>query len=50
MLNFDFFEKCLGKVSPSHLCIKKKKKYFSSYILLTDQVLLSDCHYLLRYW
>ena len=36
MLNFDFLEKGLGIVSPSHFM------YFSIYILLTDQVALSD--------
>ena len=27
-----------------------KEKYFSCYILLTDQISLSDCLYFLRYW
>ena len=27
-----------------------EEKYFSRYILLTDQILLSDCLNFLRYW
>ena len=50
MLNFDFLEKGLGIVSPSHFVYVFQEKYFSSYILLTDQVALSDCDYFLRYW
>ena len=41
MLNFDFLEKGLGMVSPSH---------FSCYALLSDQTSLPDCFYFLRIW
>ena len=52
MLNFDFLGKGLGIVSPSHfVCDFSSKILFKLYyILLTDQVSLSDCHYFLRYW
>ena len=49
MLNFDFLKKGLGLVSLPHFW----EKYFWCYILLTDQILLSDCFYFLRhlrYW
>ena len=45
MLNFNFSEKGLGLVSPPNF-----GNDFSCYILLTDQILLSDCLYFLRYW
>ena len=32
------------------LCMIFWDKYFSFYLLLTDQMLLSDCLYFLRYW
>ena len=32
------------------LCVIFQEKYFLSYILLIDQILLSDCLYFLRYW
>ena len=47
IFDFDFLEKGLGIVSPPHFV---KEKYFSCYILLTDQISLSDCLYFLRYW
>ena len=54
MLNFDFLEKSLGIVSPSHLvCMIFPEKCFSCYILLTVQIPLPDCLfeiYFLRYW
>ena len=31
-------------------CITFRQKYFSRYILLTDQISLSDCLYFLRCW
>ena len=31
-------------------CIIFEEKYFSCYILLTDQILLPDCLYFFRYW
>ena len=43
MLNFDFLEKGLFVYDFS-------RKMFIIYILLTDQVLLSDCLYFFRYW
>ena len=53
MLNFDFLDKGLGVVSLSH-CVydisKKKKKCFSCYVLLTDQISLPDCLYFMKYW
>ena len=50
MLHFDFLEKGLGIVSPSHFVYDFAKKYFPSYDLLTDQTSLPDCLYFLRYW
>ena len=44
MLNSDFLEKNLGIVSPQFL------KCFSCFILLTDQISLSNCLHFLRYW
>ena len=48
MLNFDFLEKSLGVVSSPHFC--NNEKCFSCYFLLTEQISLSDCHYILRYF
>ena len=31
-------------------CIIFEEKYFSGYILLADQISLSDCLYILKYW
>ena len=50
MLNYDYLEKGLGMVSPSHFAYDFSKKCFLCYILLTDQISLSDCLYFLRYW
>ena len=50
MLNFDFLEKGLGIVSPSHFMYNFLRKMFPCYILLTDQISLSDCFYFFRYW
>ena len=51
MLNFDFLEKGLRVVSPSHFVYDfSKKKCLSCYALLTDQISLPDCLYFLRYW
>ena len=50
MLNFDFLEKGLELVSPPYFMYDFQEKCFSSYILLTDQMSLLDCFYLLRYW
>ena len=40
MLNFEFLEKGLGIVSPTHFLydFSKEKKCFSVYILLTDKI------------
>ena len=39
MRNFDFFEKGLGIASPSHFVYDfSKKQYFSSCVVLTDQI------------
>ena len=50
MLSFEFLEKCLGIVSPPYFVYDFQEKCFSCYILLTDQISLSDCLYFLRYW
>ena len=49
VLTFDFLEKSLGIVSPPHFKYVFSRKRFSCYILLTDQISLSDCLYILRY-
>ena len=50
MLNFDFLEKGLGIVSPLFFCMIFQERCFSSYTLLTDQILLPDCLHFSRYW
>ena len=50
MVNFNFLEKGLRLVSPPHLCMIFQEKCFSCYILITDQISLSDCLYFSRYW
>ena len=50
MLNFNFSEKGLGLVSPPHFVYDFSRKMFPCYVLLTDQISLSDCLYFLRYW
>ena len=40
MLNFNFSEKGLGLVSPPHFAYDSSRKWFSCYILLTDQISL----------
>ena len=50
MLNFDILEKSLGMLSPSYFVYDFSRKMFSCYILLTDQISLSDYLYFLRYW
>ena len=50
MLNFDFLEKGLRLVFPPHFVYGfSRKKCFSCYILLTDQISLPAL-YFLRYW
>ena len=46
MLNFNFSEKGLGLV----LCMIFQEKCFTCYILLTDQISLSDRLPFSRYW
>ena len=50
MLNFDFLGKGMEIVSPSHFVYDFSKKNVSCYALLTDQILLPDCLFFLRYW
>ena len=50
MLNFNFSEKGLGLLSPPYFVYDFSKICFSCYILLTDQIPLSDCLYFSRYW
>ena len=50
MLKFNFSEKGLGLVSPSHFVYVFQEKCFSCYILLTDQISLSVCLYFSKYW
>ena len=44
MLNFDFSQKGLHSI----LCMAFQEKFFSCYILLTDQIPLRHCLYFLR--
>ena len=50
MLKLNFSEKGLRLVSVALFGIIFDKKCFSCYILLTDQISLSDCLYFSRYW
>ena len=50
MLNINFSENGLGLVFLPHFVYDFSKKCFSCYILLTDQISLSDCLYFSRYW
>ena len=43
MLNFNFLEKGLGLVCPTHFVYDFSEKCFPCYILLTDQISLSYC-------
>ena len=49
MPNFNFPEKGLRLVSPQIFCLIFQEKCLSCYILLTDQIPLSDCLYFSRY-
>ena len=49
MLIIDFLEKGLGIASPLDFAFDFSK-CFSCYILLTDQISLSDCLYFFKYW
>ena len=48
MLNFDFLEEGLRIVPLPHMIFQEK--YFSCYILLTNQISWTDCIYFLRCW
>ena len=53
MVNFDFLEKGLGLVSSPHVVYEFSRKMFHSfscYVLLINQISLSNCPYFLRYW
>ena len=50
MLNFDFLEKGLWIVSPSHFVYDFSRKVFLKSYSITDQISLPNCFYLLRYW
>ena len=52
MLNNYFLEKGMGIVSPPHFVYDFPRKMFPMlyYTLLTDQILLPDDLYFLRYW
>ena len=49
LLSFDFLEKGLGLISPTHFVNDFLRKNLSCYILSTDQISLSICLYFLRY-
>ena len=50
MLNLNFAEMDLGLVLDHILCMIFQENCFSCHMLLTDQIPLSDCLYLLKYW
>ena len=50
MFNFIFLEKGLRIVSPQYFVYDFQEKCSSYYILLTNQISLSDCLYFLSYW
>ena len=50
MLNFNFSEKDLGLVSAPRFVYDFSRKMFLMFILLTDQVSLSDYLNVSRYW
>ena len=49
MLSFDFLKKSLEITSLPHF-MYDFSRFFLCYILLTDQISLSDCSYFLGYW
>ena len=49
MLNFDFLEKDLGKVSPTHFAYDFSRKMFLRLFLLTKQMSLPDWFCFLEY-
>ena len=50
MLNINFLEKGLVLVSSPHFVYDFSRKFFSCYILSTDQISFPDCLYFSRYW
>ena len=50
MLNFNFADKGKVLVFPLYFVYDFSRKCFSGYILLTDQMSLSDCLYFPKYW
>ena len=50
ILNFEFFEQCLGIVSPSHFVYDFSRKMFLCYILSIDQISLPDWLSFFRHW
>ena len=48
LLDFDFLEKVLGTFF-HHIFFIFQERCFSRYILLTDQISLSDCLHLVKY-
>ena len=48
MFNLDFLVKGLGLVSSPLFCMMFQEKYFSCYILLTEQFSFSDCLYMTK--
>ena len=49
-LNLIFLESVWEWFLHHILCMSFHEKSFSCYILITDQIALSDCFYVLRYW
>ena len=50
MINYGFLDKGLGIVSPAPFVYDFQQKCSSCYIPLTNQISLSRCVYVLRYW
>ena len=50
MFKLNFAEKGVGIFLHHIFCVSFEEKYFSCYILLTDQISLSDCLYFSKYW
>ena len=50
MLDVEFLEKTLGLASSPHFVHGVSKNVFSCYLLLTGQILFSNCLYFLRFW
>ena len=50
MLKFNFSGKDLGLVSQPHSLLIFQENCFTCYVLLTDQISLSESLYFSRYW